>query len=151
MSRRNKVLFIMAIFFTAIQFIPAARNESGQLLPADFTRSLQVPGNIQAVLKRSCYDCHSDHTRYPWYSTIQPVRWMLDKHIREGKEELNFSEFGNYSKRKQRNKLQAVINSIKDESMPLFSYTLMHPDSKITEENKILLINWFQATKEGLQ
>ena len=88
------------------------------------------------VFKNSCYDCHSNNTRYPWYVNIQPMGWVMARHIKKGKENLNFSEFGTYSKRKQANKLRAIATSIKDGSMPLSSYTIMHTDAKLCEEEE---------------
>jgi hypothetical protein len=94
MSRIKKILLAALIVFIAIQFIRPARNECGQPSPTDISKIDSVPGNVQTILKTYCYDCHSNHTNYPWYSNIQPAGWWLASHIKEGKAELNFSEFG---------------------------------------------------------
>lgn len=150
MSRIKKILLAALIVFIAIQFIRPARNESGQPSPADISKIDSVPGNVQAILKTSCYDCHSNHTNYPWYSNIQPAGWWLASHIKEGKAELNFSEFGQYSIRRQRSKLFAIAKSIEDGTMPLPSYALVHSNSRLTTHEKALLINWANKTKDSL-
>jgi hypothetical protein len=136
--------------FVGIQLIPTTRNQSNEVLKTDFDRTFEVPYNIQNILKKSCYDCHSNNTNYPWYDKIQPVSWLLENHIKNGKKELNFSEFGTYSNRKQKSKLKAVINQIKEDEMPLYSYTLIHKDAKLSEVDKELLISWMAKLKDNL-
>ena len=137
MSLYKKILLALLIAFIAIQFIQPAHNTSGQVLPTDITKTVNVPDKVLDIFKNSCYDCHSNNTRYPWYVNIQPMGWMMARHIKNGKENLNFSEFGTYSKRKQANKLRAIAKSIKDGSMPLSSYTIMHTDAKLSKKIKI--------------
>jgi hypothetical protein len=109
-----------------------------------------VPSNVKTVLEVACYDCHSNNTRYPWYANIQPGGWWLAHHIKEGKEELNFSDFGSYSRRRQINKLRSIVNSIKDATMPLSSYTLLHQDARLTSEQKALIIAWANKIKDSI-
>ncbi len=137
--------------FVGIQFIPTIRNQSVLILQTDFNNTFEVPNNIQRILKISCYDCHSNNTNYPWYNKIQPASWLLEKHIKEGKKELNFSEFGTYSKRRQKSKLKAVINQIRDDEMPLYSYALIHGETILSERNKKYLIDWLSKQKDGIQ
>lgn len=137
--------------FVGIQFIPTTRNQSVLILQTDFNNTFEVPYNIQNILKKSCYDCHSNNTNYPWYHKIQPASWLLENHIKEGKKGLNFSEFGAYSKRRQKSKLKSIINQIKDDEMPLYSYTLIHSDAKLSEGNKKDLIDWLSKQKDSIQ
>lgn len=150
MNWKKKVFLTLFIVFIAIQFIQPAHNKNGQVLPTDIVKMYNVPVNVQSVLKTSCYDCHSNNTRYPWYANIQPAGWLLAKHIRDGKEELNFNEFSSYSHRRQLSKLKSIQNSIKDGSMPLTSYTLIHSDAKLSDENKALIIDWTSKTIDTL-
>jgi len=90
----KKILLVILIVFIAIQFIIPARNTSGQVLPTDITKTVNIPDKVLDVFKNSCYDCHSNNTRYPWYVNIQPMGWVMASHIKNGKENLNFSEFG---------------------------------------------------------
>jgi hypothetical protein len=147
----KKILTLGFIIFLLIQFYQPARNvDYGQVLPSHFTKIYAVPSDVKTVLRTSCYDCHSNNTEYPWYSYIQPVRMFLDNHIHEGKENLNFSEFSNYSKRKQANKLEEIVKQIKSDEMPLSSYTLIHKKAILTQENKKLVINWMERTRDSI-
>jgi hypothetical protein len=147
----KKILLVILIAFVVIQFIRSARNTSGQVLPTDITKTVNIPDTVLNVFNNSCYDCHSDNTRYPWYINIQPIGWVMAGHIRNGKENLNFSEFGTYSERKQANKLKSIKLSIKDGSMPLPSYTMMHTGAKLSIENKNLIIDWATKAKDSIE
>ena len=136
--------------FIVIQFIAPFRNKDGRVLETNISKMFNVSDSVQAVLTKACYDCHSNNTNYPWYSTIQPIGWLLAKHIKQGKAVLNFSEFGNYSKRKQLSKLTGIANSIKDNTMPLPSYKWMHKNARLTDTEKELLIKWIQQSKDTL-
>ncbi len=142
MKPYKKILIVLLIVFVVIQFIPTKRNQSSKILPTDVTLTYNVPNNIQSILKTSCYNCHSNNTIYPWYNKVQPIGWLLQFHIDEGKEEINFSEFGSLSKRKRKSKLKAMAHQIKDGDMPLFSYTLIHRNARLTKNKKTLLLNW---------
>ena len=126
MTFPKKILFAIGIVFITIQFFRPARNKSNQVPDTDISKMVTTSDSVQAVLKNACYDCHSNNTNYPWYSNIQPMGWLMAKHIKKGKDELNFSEFGSYSPRRQLSKLNGIANSIKDDIMPLSSYKMMH-------------------------
>jgi hypothetical protein len=146
----KKIAIFLAACLLIIQFIQPAHNRSNKLLETDITKAFVIPANVQQVLKTSCYDCHSNNTNYPWYANIQPFGWLLASHIKEGKEELNFNEFGSYSLRRQKSKLKGIENSIRDGSMPLGSYTLMHKEALLSNEEKELLIDWSVKLKDSL-
>ena len=112
--------------FIAVQFMQPAHNKSSNLLSTDISKTVTISDSVQVVLKNACYDCHSNNTNYPWYANIQPTGWLMARHIKNGKEKLNFSEFGNYSPRRKISKLNGIANSIKDDIMPLSFYKLMH-------------------------
>ena len=150
MKRRNKILLLLLCIFIAIQFIKPARNKGGQVLFSDIENIYTVPNSVLSILKNSCYDCHSNNTKYPWYSAIQPGAWFMAWHIKDGKEQLNFNEFGTCSKRKQQSKLKEMRNKISDGSMPLRSYTLIHENAKLSENDKIILLSWIDKTKDSL-
>ena len=134
-----------------MQLYQPARNESyEQELTANFTKMYDVPKNVETILRTSCYDCHSNNTNYPLYSYIQPARFFMEEHIKDGKKDLNFNEFGKYSKRKQENKLEAIIKQIKSDEMPLASYTLLHKNAIVTPAQKEEVINWISQLKDSL-
>ena len=150
MKLYKKILLALLIVFITIQFIQPAHNISGQVLPKDITETISVPDNVLNVFKNACYDCHSNNTRYPWYVNIQPVGWMMARHIKNGKDNLNFSDFGSYSQRKQANKLRAIETSIKEGSMPLSSYTIMHTDARLSAVDKKVITDWTSVAKDSL-
>jgi Haem-binding domain len=150
MKLYKKILLALLIVFIAIQFIQPAHNTSGQVLPTDITKTVNIPGKVLDIFKNSCYDCHSNSTRYPWYINIQPMGWVMARHIKNGKKNFNFSEFGAYSKRKQANKLRAIATTMKEHPMPLSSYTIMHTDAKLSKENKDLITEWVANTKNSI-
>ena len=88
----KRLFQLLLLAFIVIQFIRPAKNKSEGVSTNDITTKYAVPQDVMAVLKTSCYDCHSNNTNYPWYANIQPIAWWLDDHIKEGKKELNFSE-----------------------------------------------------------
>ncbi|AWM14630.1 MAG: hypothetical protein CMP76_15230 [Flavobacterium sp.] len=136
------ILLILLIVFVGIQFIPTKRNQSESVPNTDFMIVNNVPNNIKATLQTSCYDCHSNNTSYPWYNTVQPVAWFLENHIEEGKAELNFSEWDNYSNRRKKSKLKSIVSQIKDNKMPLSSYTFIHKNTIISNNQKKEIIAW---------
>lgn len=145
-KRIKKIAVFGFIIFLLMQCYQPARNSSyEQYFSSNFTEVYKVPKNIETTLRTSCYDCHSNNTNYPWYSYIQPVRFFMDGHINEGKKELNFNEYGNYSKRKQENKLDRMIKQIKKNEMPLSSYTLIHKNAILTAKQKEEIINWINT------
>jgi hypothetical protein len=150
MNRIKKILLSILVVFIAIQFIQPARNKNGGVLATNISKMISIPDSVQVVLKNACYDCHSNNTNYPWYSYVQPMGWMLNNHIRNGKKELNFSDFGSYSARRQQSKLKSIASQIRDSEMPLSSYTWVHKTARLTKEEKALIINWVQQSIDSL-
>jgi Haem-binding domain len=147
MSWIKKIMIIVLVALVGIQFFPANRNQSDIVPDTDFNKIYNVPENFKTIFKTSCYDCHSNNTNYPWYNKIQPITWFLEDHIAEGKAELNFSTFNEYSKRRQRNKLKSIISQIEKDEMPLASYTFIHGDAKLTDKEKNELLVWLNTLK----
>lgn len=138
----KKILIALLVILVLIQFIRPAKNVSDAAEPQAITNVYPVPGNVNEILKKACYDCHSNNTRYPWYSNIQPVYWWLNDHIQEGKEELNFSEFGTYNMKRRAKKLKKVAGEVKEGEMPLNSYTWMHKEAVLTQAEIDILVTW---------
>lgn len=139
---RRKIALSILLILIVIQFFQPQKNQSTELLAADITKVTNVPDDVLHILKTSCYDCHSNNTVYPWYNNLQPVAWWLNNHIKEGKECLNFSEFGNYTFDKSRKKLRGIAREIEEGEMPLTSYTVIHRNAILDEAQKNLVINW---------
>jgi hypothetical protein len=143
------VLIVLLIVFIIIQFIRPKKNAGEEIASNQITATQQIPGDVQQILKVSCYDCHSNTTQYPWYEKIQPVTWFLNDHIIEGKKEINFSTFATYPAYRRYKKFKEIQEQIKEDEMPLFSYTIIHRDAILSAEQKTILINWaVNAQKE---
>ncbi|MEP7163946.1 MAG: heme-binding domain-containing protein [Ferruginibacter sp.] len=153
MKRFFKILFYTILIALLIfQLYPKpTKNLSSTINANDITLAQHVPPEVEQVLKTSCYDCHSNNTVYPWYASVQPVAMWLGDHISEGKHDLNFSEFGGYSMRKKYKKLEEINELVKEDKMPLSSYTLIHRDAKLDESKKLLLANWVTALRDSMK
>ncbi len=147
----KKIFFGLLFVFLTIQFIRPDKNLSASPAgPDDLATRHAVPPEVRHILETSCYDCHSNHTRYPWYAAIQPISWWLNDHISEGKHELNFSEFGSYTQKRQAKKLQALCDEITEHGMPLKSYTLLHRDAQLSDAQIKTLCDWADTLRQKI-
>ena len=145
------LLIIIVIGFITIQFFRPEKNQEQEVTSHQLAAVQNVPDDVQQMLKTSCYDCHSNTTHYPWYDRIQPLAWFLDKHVVEGKKELNFSEFATYSAYRRYKKFKEIQKEIKEDEMPLFSYTIPHRDASLNAEQKTRLINWATDAQKEME
>ncbi len=151
MTILKRIFQILLLTFIVIQFIRPGKNKAEGISKNDISTLYQVPAPVQAVLKTSCTDCHSNNTFYPWYSKIQPVAWWLDDHIIEGKKHLNFSEFATYSLRKQYHKLEEIDEMVRKGEMPHDKYLWMHKNAKLSEDQKTIIYKWVNATMDSMK
>jgi len=151
MKKKTKILIGILILLIVIQFVKPARNNGNAFGRNDFTHELQISDTVMRILKVSCFDCHSNHTNYPWYAEINPVGWWLNHHVNEGKKELNFSEFVTYSPKRQDKKLEEIADQVKEHEMPLSSYTLIHKDAKLDKEQIAALVQWSEKAREVIK
>ena len=149
----KKTIYILLIILVVIQFIHPKKNidTAAAVLNSDISKVFPVPDNVQTILKTSCYDCHSNNTEYPWYSKIQPVAWWLNNHIEEGKGEVNFNEFASYSLRKQYKKFDEIIKQVKEDEMPLSTYTLIHKNAVLDNNQKLALSGWARSAMDSMK
>lgn len=146
----KKISLALLTGLILLQFYQPARNKSdGQDLSKDFVTIYNAPDSIKKILHTSCYDCHSNNTNYLWYDYIQPARMFVESRISNGKKELNFSQWADYSNRKQNSKLERIIKEVKQGDMPLKSYTILHTSAKLNADEKEQLINWLNNIKPG--
>lgn len=139
------ILAIVLFIFIGIQFYqPALNVDKGQVYTTDFTQAYKMPVQVKAMFQTSCYDCHSNNTKYVWYDYVQPARALVENHIKNAKEDLNFNEWGTYSNRKQERLLNSIKEQIETKQMPLSSYTLMHTDAKLNDEQIKTLTDWLK-------
>ncbi len=142
---------ILLLAFIIIQFIRPAKNKAEGISNNDISKIYAVPADVQSILKTSCYDCHSNNTVYPWYAEIQPAAWWLADHVKEGKKELNFSEFASYRIGRQYRKLEEINGEVKEDKMPLESYLWIHKNSKLSEQQKLTLANWVTTIRDTIK
>ncbi len=147
----KRFLQILLLAFLAMQFFRPTKNTATALSSADITTKYTIPEDVHSILKRSCYDCHSNNTVYPWYSNIQPVAWFLADHVKEGKKELNFSEFASYRIGRQYRKLEEISHQLEEDEMPLSSYTIIHRDAKLSMPDKKIMYNWINTLRDSIK
>jgi hypothetical protein len=133
------------VILLGIQFIRPSFQNPASDLTRDFKTITNPPAEVVQILDAACYDCHSNQTRYPWYSQIAPVSWWLANHINEGREHLNFSTYGNYSAGDQAEVLEESAEMIIKGKMPLKSYTWTHADARLSDAQRKLLVDWFNS------
>jgi hypothetical protein len=142
---------LLLVAFIIIQFFRPAKNRADGISNNDISKIYAVPADVEAILKTSCYDCHSNNTVYPWYAEIQPAAWWLADHVKEGKKELNFSEFASYRIARQYRKLEEINKEVKENEMPLESYLWIHKNSKLSDQQKLTLANWVTAVRDTIK
>nr|WP_294894163.1 heme-binding domain-containing protein [uncultured Pedobacter sp.] len=147
----KKVLIGIAVILVVIQFFHPAKNIDSSVQKNAIETKYNVPDSIKQVLTVACADCHSNNTRYPWYNNIQPVAWWLASHVNDGKKHFNLDEFTTYTLKRQDHKLDDLIETQKDHSMPLESYSLIHVDAKLSEKQRKALIDWANETRKVIQ
>jgi|ERR1041385_218444 hypothetical protein len=143
----KRVLLALVVIFVLMQLYRPSRTNP----PVDQTKTIEqtmsIPPNVQTILSRACTDCHSSKTIWPWYSNLAPVSWMLVDHVKDGREELNFSDWGTFSAKKRRRKLEEICEQVNKKEMPLPSYLWMHHDAQLSPEDRNVLCDWANAEK----
>lgn len=150
MNKRKTIILIVVVVLIVIQFFRPDRNYSGRVSKQGITQLYPISDSVNRIIQQSCVNCHSNNTDYPWYANVQPLGWWLNYHIDKGKSQLNLDEFGKYTSSQQINKLRSMKDQIKNGEMPLWSYTLVHKEARLSKSEKTLLINWLDATMDSL-
>ena len=146
----KRIFFFLLLLFVVIQFVRPAKNNSGDR-SKDISLLYKMPDSVKEILQRSCADCHSNQTTYPWYDEIQPVAWWVGNHIRDGKRHFNLNNFTALRPAVQKRKMEECIDQIRDDEMPLGSYTLVHTNAKLSDTDKDALTTWFQGVVDSLK
>jgi len=134
----KKLLIILILVFVGIQFIPM--NVPADL-PVKDGDTIKASTEVQAILERSCFDCHSSHTKFPWYSNVAPVSWFTKLHVKKAREKLNFSTWASYDDEKKLKYLEKLPKAIKSK-MPMPSYLIMHSEAKLSDKDKKAISDW---------
>ncbi|MEO7174463.1 MAG: heme-binding domain-containing protein [Saprospiraceae bacterium] len=137
----RKGIYVVIILFVLIQVFRPVKNISAEVSTADIRNHSDDTVALK-IISRACFDCHSNHTLYPWYAEFQPTAWYLQNHVINGKKRLNFSEFGTYTPKKAADKLEEIVEEIKKGEMPLKSYRLIHSESRLTDKEQQIVVKW---------
>jgi len=141
------VLILLVVLLVVAQFIRPDFTNQPVVAENRLEQSSDVPPDVAGILQRSCSDCHSNATVYPWYSQISPLSWWLKDHIKEGRRELNLSEWGTYPARKKAKKLEEMCEQVQTHEMPLPSYTWIHRNSFLSDTDIKSLCDWTAAER----
>ncbi|MDQ3712825.1 MAG: heme-binding domain-containing protein [Acidobacteriota bacterium] len=151
----RKILKIIAVVlfiaFVAVQFYRPSQINPPIVAAETLEATTEIPETIAAILKRSCSDCHSNETVYPWYSNVSPFSWLLAEHIEEGRRELNVSVWNTYSAKKKRHKLDEVCEQVTNDAMPHNQYLWIHRDAILSQEDKKNLCDWVLIEKAKIE
>jgi len=141
MKKYLKLKYLI-ILLIVIQLYRPTKNISTEVFKNNIFKTEIVPQEVQKIIKTSCFDCHSNNTKYPWYNNFAPVSWFLANHVDDGKEELNFDEWGAYSLKRKNRKLKEIKKQLEENEMPLESYLWIHGDAALTDNQIKSVIDW---------
>jgi hypothetical protein len=146
----RKILILLLVALILIQFFRPAKNVSIGEQPNALAKKYPIPAHVDTILRKACYDCHSNNSKYPWYFNVQPSAWFVANHIKNGKTHFNFDEFLTYKKEKKDHKLEELGDEVEHDEMPLSSYTLMHAEARLSQQQKDTIIAWAKELRKTL-
>ncbi len=138
---------VLLLALVVIQFIPVDRSVPEYDPAEDFLMSYEMPMEFVNLVKEACYDCHSYEAEYPWYAKVAPLNFWIQDHIDEGREHLNYSIWSTYDLERKFHKLEEMSEEVGEGHMPLNSFTWMHPEARLTDEQRDKLVGWFDALR----
>lgn len=147
----KKILIVLVVLLILIQFFRIDKVNPPVNPGMDFLTIKETPQNTASLIRNACYDCHSNETKYPWYSNFQPVGWFLKDHIDEGRKKLNFSLFATYEPKRQAHKLHEAAEVTENGEMPMDSYLIGHPEAQITDEERKILADYFRKIETDIR
>ncbi|HLV40098.1 heme-binding domain-containing protein [Xanthomarina sp.] len=147
MKTTKKILFVVLILFVVAQFFGPQKNNGDLASVEPFLIETNPPENIKAILKESCYDCHANVTKYPWYDNITPVNYWLAEHVKDGKKHFNMSNWEGLSVKKKDHKIEELIEMVEKKEMPLPSYTWTHQEAKLSDAEILDMVNWAKQVR----
>ncbi len=141
---KKKILIALPIIFILIQFIRIDKTNPDYDLKNDFINIKNPPKEIAVMIQTSCYDCHSNQSKYPWYANVAPVSWFLKNHINEARDYFNFSEWNSLSAKDKKHILEECAEEVEEGEMPMKTYLLMHSKAKLSAKQRSILVNFFE-------
>jgi len=144
------VIVVLIGVFVIIQFIPSGMPDNQPVIGEGLFETASVPAETEALLRTACYDCHSQEAKFPWYSHVAPVSWLVARDINIGRENLDFSHWGKLSKRERLAALGEISDEIENGNMPMPIYITMHPEADLSDQQRASLIQWAEDAAEEL-
>jgi cytochrome c551/c552 len=143
-------LIVVACIVVGIQLVRPARTNPA-IDPSNTIESrTQITPEVASIFERSCRDCHSNKTVWPWYTNFAPISWWLTDHVNEGRQNLNLSDWGKLPSDRQDRKLRQICDEVQDGAMPLSFYLPMHPAARLSDQDKKTLCDWTEAERQRL-
>ncbi len=144
MKRKKAVLAVFVVVLLGAQAVPVHRTNP------PVTGEIAAPPDVQALLERSCYDCHSNETAWPWYARVAPMSWLVTHDVKEAREHVNFSEWGDLDAGDRESAMKEIAEEVEDGKMPLRLYVPLHPAARLTEAERAQLVAWSSARARKL-
>ena len=143
----KKVLIVLLVVLVIIQFFRIDKINPPVDATINLIQVVEVPTTVQEILTSACFDCHSNETAYPWYTNVAPLSWWIKDHIDEGRDELNFSEWGSYSDKRRLHKIDELGEMVSEGEMPLKSYVIAHREADLSDAQRNTLLEWIKTLK----
>ncbi len=145
----KKIIGAVIILLVVIQFINSKLPATSAPGPKDVAVVEKMPNDVKELMVKSCYDCHSMETKYPWYSHIAPMKWLVKSDINEGRHHVNFSNWGDYSDKEKMKKFDDIHEEVKKHDMPPGNYLLMHKDARLSDSDRQKIVSWADSTADS--
>jgi len=133
------IVIVVIIILIGIQFVPVSKTNP------PVTGEIKAPRNVMQILGNSCYDCHSNEVKWPWYSNVAPMSWLVAYDVKEAREHINFSEWQSYSGEDKSENIEEMWEEVEEGNMPLWYYLPLHPEAKLSDKDKETIKNWVQS------
>jgi len=133
------IVIVVIIVLIGIQFVPVDKTNP------PVTGEIKAPENVMQILRNSCYDCHSNEVKWPWYSNVAPMSWLVAYDVDEAREHMNFSEWASYSTEDKAEDIEEIWEEVEEGNMPLWYYLPLHPEAKLSDNDKEIIKNWVQS------
>lgn len=146
----TKIILGIVAILVALQLFSPDRTTPTVDSSKDFIATQNPPSKLATIIESACYDCHSYQTEYPWYSNVEPLSWWIQYHVDHGREELNFSTWTDYTADRADHKLEEAIEYVENKEMPLPSYTWLHPEADLSDQQREELADWFSELRSQL-
>ena len=146
----KRVVIAVLVCLAVAQFVRPSRTNPPVNPALEINAAQSVPPELQSIFARSCNDCHSNRTVWPWYSNVAPVSWLLAYDVKEGRREMNLSQWGTYDEAKRNKLLGEMCNEVSNGEMPGTFYTIMHPAGRLTKADVQTICRWTETSKQGL-